>query len=137
MRARASSFPFSRPHYIFTPAPLRSAPAEHIPNPYISLHELERKLKEELKERDAKTLEAKAAEVEKLGKKKADGTITEHEARRLAAYTQIVKGEKAAIVAAAERKGFRAGAGSGTASRLSSSVMFHPVNMKNAMAALH
>ena len=127
----------ARPHppfalSFFSPAPY-GAPAEHIPNPYISLFELERKLKKDLKERDAKTLEAKAAEVEKLGKKKADGTISEHEARRLAAYTQIVKGEKAAIVMAAERKGFRAGAGSGTASRLSSSVMFHPVNMKNAM----
>jgi hypothetical protein len=107
-----------------------------MPDPYISAFELERKLREELKERDAKTLEAKAAEVEKLSKKKAEGSIAEMEARRLAAYQVIVKGEKAAIAAAAERKGFVGGAGSGTASRLSSSVMFHPVNMKNAMARL-
>jgi hypothetical protein len=107
-----------------------------MPDPYMSAHDLERKLRENLKEKDAKALAAKEADLEKLGKKKADGSIGEMEARRLAAYQIMVKGEKAAIAAAAERKGFKSGAGSATAARLSSSILFHPVNMKNALAKL-
>ena len=107
-----------------------------MPNPYLSSQELERKHREDFKERDKKTLEAMGAEVEKLSKKKAEGTIGEMEARRLAAIAVIVRGEKAALAAAAERQGFKGGAGSGTAARLSSSVMFHPLNMRNAMKAL-
>ena len=97
-----------------------------MPSPYFSAIELERKLREERKEKDAKELEAKAAEVEKLAKKKAGGgALDEKEARRLEAFAKIVKGERAAAaaVAAGDRKGFKGGAGSATGSRLSSSVM--------------
>jgi hypothetical protein len=110
-----------------------------MPNPYVSAAELERKLRDERKEKDAKELEAKAAEVEKLSKKKAGGgALDEKEARRLEAFAKIVKGERAAAaaVAAGDRKGFKSTAGSAAGSRLSSSVMFNQVNMRRAMGSM-
>ena len=110
-----------------------------MPSPYFSAIELERKLREERKEKDAKELEAKAAEVEKLAKKKAGGgALDEKETRRLEAFAKIVKGERAAAaaVASGDRKGFKSGSGSAAGSRLSSSVMFNQVNMRRAMGSM-
>ncbi len=106
-----------------------------MPDIYYSAVDLERKLTREAKEREAAHLEKMAATVEALGKKAAEGSITDEEKRKMAAFATIVKGEKAAAAGAADRKGFKPGSGMGTKSRLSSSVMFHPVNMRNAIAS--
>jgi len=76
-----------------------------------------------------------ATTVEALNKKKQDGTIGEHESRRLLAFTTLVKVGKAQA-AAGDKKGFKPGSGMGTSSKLSASIMFHPINMRNAMSSM-
>lgn len=106
---------------------------EHLPEPYMSAVGLERHLKAKEAARGEQTIKALEAEIEKLQKKAADGSIDDIGKRRLEIAQKLLKGEKVAMTKLVERPTFKAGAGDPTATRLSSTVMLHPLNVRKAL----
>ncbi len=115
------------------PPPLPfSAPAEHLPDQYFSVHDLPRKLAADAKAEDEASLARLKAQVEALEKKAAAGTIDDLGKRRLETGKKLVKGA-AGAEKLQERKKFKLSAGDATGQRLSSSIMFHPCVVRAAL----
>ena len=112
-----------------------------MPDVYLSAVELERKLREDDLVAAAARTKKLEAEVARLKAKEAAGTAAEEEKTRLALAARLLKYDKGSAELLKTRTGgatFRSGSGEGGAvgSRLSSTVMLHPVNVRRAMASL-
>lgn len=130
--ARARSLPHPPHPTPITPAAPLSKPAEHMPDQYLSVHDLPRKLAADAKAADEASLAKLQKAVETLAAKAAAGSIDDLGKRKLETGKKLLKGAKGSEKLQ-ERKKFKLSAGDATGQRLSSSIMFHPSCVRAAL----